>query len=563
MKTLRDRLAPFLDYWKSIPTGSKVVALGVLLVSAALVAGLAYYSQKEPEETLMSDLNAEDMRAITRKLAELSIPFSLGADQKSVTVPVSQTSYARMELAKAGLPGQQEVGLEKFDGSTLGMSSYVQHIQYVRAMQGELVRSIEKLGAVQSARVHISIPPKSTFLEEQELPKGSVVLELKKGQSLSKSEISGIAHLVAGAVEGLKVSQVTIVDSHGQFLHRPEEEGQNAIPTQLLETERTIESDYERRITDLLTPVVGLGKVRAKVTVELDLSHLNRTEETFDPDKSAVKTSLKTEEVSHGSRPNPLGIPGSRSNLPGTELNNATIPTAVANTEKTAQNQSYAVPRKVETVEIPSGAIKRLTAAVIVDGHYTKPTGNNSAETFTPRSEEELRHLQEIVENAIGFDGQRRDSMTMTSLPFMENEFGADHETSSGLMSLQHTPHWLMPLLRQLGGVLAAVFFFLLVIRPLLRQLMEYQPKVAQTMMPKTVEQLETARRNPEILSLAAAATQLNLAESIEKSEQANLKKMILEKMNKEPKKALRIIKDWVDEPQGTGFEPVPLELKS
>ena len=129
-----------------------------------------------------------------------------------------------MELAKDGLPGQDVVGFEKFDGSTLGMSSYVQRIQYVRAVQGELTRSIQRLAAVKSARVHISIPPKKTFLEEEEPPKASVILELRPGQGLAKSEMRGIAHLVASAVEGLKVNQITIVDTKGNFLHRPEDD---------------------------------------------------------------------------------------------------------------------------------------------------------------------------------------------------------------------------------------------------------------------------------------------------------------------------------------------------
>ena len=205
-----------------------------------------------------------------------------------------------MQLAKEGIPGNDVVGFEKFDGSTLGMSTYIQRIQYVRAVQGELTRSIQRLVAVKSARVHISIPPKKTFLEEEDPPKASVVLELKPGQIPSRSEVRGIAHLVASAVEGLKVSQVTIVDTKGNLLQRPDDETIPGVSTALLEMERSIESEYEKRIEDILTPIVGMGKVRAKVTAEIDPSRINTTEESYDADKAVARNVLRNDEVNKG-----------------------------------------------------------------------------------------------------------------------------------------------------------------------------------------------------------------------------------------------------------------------
>ncbi len=191
------------------------------LIAVSVVAGIMVM-KRDPYQTLFSDLQPEDSKAVSKKLSEQNIPYTLSDDATTVTVPGSMVAAARMTLAKEGIPGQDVVGFEKFDGSTLGMSSYVQRIQYIRAMQGELTRSIQRLAAVKHARVHISLPPKKVFLEEEEPPKASVVLELKHGQELSKSEVFGIAHLVASAVEGLKVNQVTIVDTNGKFLHRPE-----------------------------------------------------------------------------------------------------------------------------------------------------------------------------------------------------------------------------------------------------------------------------------------------------------------------------------------------------
>ena len=196
-------------------------------------------------------------------LSEQNIAYRISDDSRSITVAASQVYKARMELAKEGLPGQDVVGFEKFDATTIGMSSYVQKIQYVRAIQGELTRSIQRLASVKAARVHISIPPKKVFMEEEEPPKASVILELQPGMSPSKTEVIGIANLVASAVEGLKVGQVTIVDTKGSFLHRPGDDSASNTSSSFLELQRSIESEYEKRIEEILTPVVGFGKVRA------------------------------------------------------------------------------------------------------------------------------------------------------------------------------------------------------------------------------------------------------------------------------------------------------------
>ena len=183
-------------------------------------------------------------------------------------------------------------------------------------------------------------------------------------------------------MEGLKVSQVTIVDTHGNLLQRPDDETIPGVSTALLEMERSIESEYEKRIEDILTPVIGMGKVRAKVTAEIDPSRINTTEESYDADKAVARNVLRNDEVNQGSRPNPVGIPGSRSNLPGTEVQNPPVPMATTSNEKNMQNTSYAIPRKVMITDKPSGNIKRLTVAVVVDGVYNKTTG--AKEAFSP-----------------------------------------------------------------------------------------------------------------------------------------------------------------------------------
>ena len=514
-----------------------------LVLTAGIVASLIL--NQDPYQLLYGELQPEDSKAVAKKLSEQNIPYRASEDGAEIFVPASRVSAARMELAKAGVPGQDVVGFEKFDATSLGMSSYVQRIQYIRAVQGELTRSIQRLASVKHARVHISIPPKKTFLEEEEPPKASVVLELKNGQQPTKSEVAGIAHLVASAVEGLKVQQVTIVDTKGNFLHKPDDPGNQMVSTALLETERAIESEYEKRILEMLTPVVGLGKVRAKVTAEMDSSRVNTMEETYDPEKAVVKQSLKNDETTTGSRPNPIGIPGSRSNLPGTENNNPPIPMASTSSEKNMQNNAYAIPKKVQTIDKPSGNIKRLTVAVVVDGYYNKGTGPAAQEVFSPRTEEELKRLQEIVANAVGFDIQRRDSITVSSLPFHVVDISpADEVPQTGFSMQDFTNHALR---NGLIGLIIVLFFFV-VVRPLLRWATISDVEKEIQILPTTLAELETARKDEGMLALSRAAAQLEESEPIEKKEEEELRKKILEKIEGSPRKGLRIVQDWLEE---------------
>lgn len=556
---LTKALTTVREWWANLSSKQKM-GLGMALGTLS-VLGIAGYmiAQQDPYQILYADLQAEEARAVAKKLGEEKVPHLLSADQSTVSVPGSFAAKARMELAKAGLPGSSVVGFEKFDSATLGMSSYVQRIQYVRAVQGELTRSIQQLSSVKRARVHISIPPKKTFLEEEEPPKGSVILELKRGQKPSKGEVNGIAHLIASAVEGLKVSNVSIVDTQGNFLHRPETEGSSSgLTTALLENQRTMEAEYERRVEEILSPVVGMGKVRAKVAAEIDSSRVNTTEESFDPDKAAARNIVRNEEVVTGSKPNPIGIPGSRSNLPGAEAVTPPVPMANTSSEKNVQNTSYSIPRKVQVTDKPSGNLKRLTVAVIVDGYYKNEKG---VEQFTPRSDEELRRLQELVANSVGFDEQRRDSITVSCLPFRTTEI-VPEETPVVQVSWWNA----QPLPMRIGMVsLATLIPFSLGMLLFLRKGSAKAEAVASSASataaaaagePKTVAQLQAeaagiaAGLSPAAAQALAEGKPPEEAEPLEKQEEAELRRRIVERLGLTPKKGLAVIEEWLEEPE-------------
>jgi flagellar M-ring protein FliF len=545
---------------------SPTARLGTSVLGGLLVLGIIgakVIGSRDPFQVLYTDLQAEEARGVAKALGEQKINHIMSADNTTVSVPASEVARARMELAKAGLPGSSVVGFEKFDSATLGMSSYVQRIQYVRAVQGELTRSIQQLASVKRARVHISIPPKKTFLEEEEPPKSSVILELRRGQRPSKGEINGIAHLVASAVEGLKVNNVSIVDTQGNFLHRPEDEGSAAgMSSALVENQRNMETEFEKRVEEILTPVVGLGKVRAKVAAEIDPSRVNTTEESFDPEKSAVRNSVSNDEVVTGSKPNPVGIPGSRSNLPGAEAISPAVPMASTSSEKSVKNTSYNVPRKIQITDKPSGNLKRLTVAVIVDGYYTTVNGQ---EQFSPRSDEELKRLQSLVANSVGFDETRRDSITVSCLPFRNTELMPEEAPTPEVSWLSSQP---MPLKIGLAFLAAMIPLALGLLLMLRRRSRRSSLEASLSEFPRTVAEIQA-----ETLAAAgmgagsiqgvggvagalgangalAVGTLGEEAEPLEKLEEIELRRRILERLTSTPKKGLAVLEEWLEEPE-------------
>lgn len=587
---MNELLEKLKNYYLTLSPKKKMALGGIGLAGLIGIMATTVILKHDPQQILYTDLHQEDAKAIAKKLSEQNIVYHVSEDSRTITVAQSQVYKARMELAKEGLPGQDVVGFEKFDSTSIGMSSYVQRIQYVRAIQGELTRSIQRLAAVKTARVHISIPPKKVFMEEDEPPKASVILELKVGMSPTKTEINGIANLVASAVEGLKVNQVTIVDTKGNFLHRPGDDSAPSMTSTFLELQRSIEAEYEKRIEEILTPVVGFGKVRAKVTAEIDPSRTNTTEETYDSEKAVPRQTLKTEEIVTGSRPNPVGIPGSRSNLPGAEAQNPQIPLATSNTEKNTNNTSYAIPKKIQVIDKPSGNIKRLTAAVVVDGYYTKGAAPNSPDVFAPRPEAELKRLQDLVANAVGFDNERRDSITVSSLPFNNIDVTEPQETVKPWYDLRElSQHGIR------NGLIALVvmMFFFMVLRPFLKWTVGAEEKkegdsAVPDMLPKTVSELESAVQSQALPagsdvtelsvfsnenigqgseSMGAQLEEENIAlsstdDSIkgsgssnssdpsmdEKAMEEDLKVKILERLQSSPKKGFRVVQEWLED---------------
>jgi flagellar M-ring protein FliF len=403
-------------------------------------AYLAYHQAHEPYAVLFSQLDQEDAAAIVAKLKEQKTPYVIEGGGSTIEVPESRVGEARLELASAGMPRGGGVGFESFDKMRLGATEFEQHVLYRRALEGELARTISTLGAVQSARVHLVLPEKSVFVSRSDPASSSIVLKLRTGRTLGASEVSGIVHLVAASVPGLTPDHVALVTTDGEMLKKPRsgdgasgaagDEEQGAL-------QRTLESQLEDRARAMLEKVVGMGHVDVRVTAEIDSASVEHTEDHYDP----AKTALRSEETSM-ERTGPAldesvaGVPGAESNLPtgaalplagaalvAAKTGDAGAPKALAATAATkaveplreSHTRNFEVDHVSDKRIVRPGTLKRMTAAVVLDGVTRTVDG---ARTVVPRDKQELERLGALVRSALGANDARGDIVTIDSVPF-------------------------------------------------------------------------------------------------------------------------------------------------
>jgi len=431
-----------------------LVAAGV--GSLVLVLGLAWWVQRPLYRPLFTNLAPEDARAIGDALRAEQVDYRLDDGGRAVLVPADRLYELRLALASRGLPQAGGVGFELFDRQTFGQSEFVQRLNWQRALQGELGRTIAELGGVESARVHLAIPERSLFVSQDRAPSASVVVKLAAGRALARAQVDGIVHLVASSVEGLAPDGVTIVDEGGRLLTAGRRDETTAASDGALDRQRGLESAAEARIESMLGAVVGPGKVVARVAATLDLARTERTEETFDPDK----TVLRETHTSREGGPSGRGAAGrgDAGGAPGTERRDET--------------QTYEISKTVSRTVAPLGAVKQLSVAVLIDGTYRDENGTR---TFVPRSDTELEKLRALVATAVGFDEARGDRIEITSAPF---QTPAAEEGMAGGGLLARVVDWAPALAGRLFGVALLAVVLLVGVRPLVQALGAAGPRV-------------------------------------------------------------------------------------
>jgi len=468
---LRQFLTQLQANFRVLPLSRKVgviiVALGTLLGIVLLIV----WTNRIDYQPLYFNLSPEDAGMVVEELKEQKIPYRLSANGRTVMVPSGRIYDLRLDLASRGIPSGGGVGFEIFDKTDLGTTEFVQKLNYQRALQGELARTINQFAEVEQARVHITLPEKTLFLEDEQKPTASVVVKLLRKGSLQEKQVQGIVHLVAGSVEGLEPENVTVVDIDGSVLSAGASESSQlaGLTNTQQEFQREVEEGLEKRVQTMLEKVVGKGKAIVRVTASLDLKQEEKTEEIFDPDSAVIRSEQRTEEQSKGSSPVAMGTPGVAANLP--EVGEGGIPSvSSSDVRKSNETMNYEINKVVRRTVEPIGAIKSLSVAVLLDGTYEVTKGDDGKEeyTYVPRTDEEMKKYENIVMKAVGYSAERGDQIEVTNIPFETVRLSEEEKKAMERESLLGTIWKAVP---PLATLLLVTLLIILVLRPLVKWL--------------------------------------------------------------------------------------------
>jgi len=392
-----------------------------LVVAAIVVAGglwsLARWNQERDFRPLYTALAPEDAGAVVARLRESGVAYRVSDGGASVLVPSTLVAETRLGMAASGLPRSGRIGFELFDQSNFGTTDFAEQVNYHRALEGELERSAMALSELARARVHITLAKDSVFLESQRPAKASVLVELRPGADLSGQNVLAIQHLVSSAVEGLEPKAVSILDMRGNLLSRPRSNGNLDLdePSDaIIDFRQSIERDLLTKIGSTLEPLLGPDGFRASVSVECDFRSGEQSEEFFDPSRSVMTRSERTEDF--GGAGDASGVPGTASNLPRP----TSRPGSAPNSHTTrSENITFQTSRTVTRTSLPQGELQRISAALLVD-HSVRWEGEgvDARRIVEPPSEEQLRSIRELVSGAIGLNPERGDQLIVETLPF-------------------------------------------------------------------------------------------------------------------------------------------------
>ena len=405
------------------PAAKRALPTALALV-VTFVGILLFISFREPAKTtLFSSLSESDKSKVVESLRQNGINVSLDSATGEVLVPSTDYYQSKMLLAAEGLPESLPSGYDNLDNLPMGTSRSVEAVKIRQSLESELARSINEISGILGARVHLAIPEKSVFVRERGKPTASVFAKLGAGRSLGESQIRAIVHLVSSSVPNLPSENVTVVDQHGNLLSKPSDDINSAMSNRQLEYTMKLEQVYRQRVISLLTPILGAGNITAQVSVDVDFTTQNITEEVVDPEGSAIRSEQATQDTT--SEPEAKGVPGAVANTPPLAAELATDSPVTAQTQSKIKSQSsssiknYEVSKRVSTTTNPTGTIKRIVAAILIrDKFVVNELGERVLQKI---SDEEKSNLEALVRDAIGFRDNRGDSITISSGEFIED----------------------------------------------------------------------------------------------------------------------------------------------
>lgn len=523
----------------------------MVAVAVTLIGFFAFVIMRmsAPQMTMLfSDLSLEDSSAIIKDLERQAIPFELRNDGTMVLVPRDRVARLRMKLAEGGLPKGGGVGYEIFDRSdTLGATSFVQNVNHLRALEGELARTIRAIERIQMARVHLVLPERALFSRDRPEPSASIVLRVRG--MLEPQQVRAIRHLVASAVNGLKPERVSVIDEMGRLLA----DGARSDNTMGLTADER-QTAYERRLREqvdtIVTSVVGPGRARVQLTAEFDFNRVTQTSERFDPEGRVLRSSQTREESSGSANGQDQVSVGNE--LPGGQRGAENQQQPREQSRKTEEVVNYEISRSTKTEVTEGGRVNRISVAVLVDGNYTR--GANGEAAYQPREKEELDRISALVRTAIGFDQRRGDQVEVVNLRFAETPATPITEPSGWLSFLAFTKadvmHWVELLVMALLGLI--VLFT--VVRPLVRRVIApegagQQAAIAAAIAGGDVQTAIAAGASPEEIKAVPnqTAKMIDIAQ-VQGQVHAQSVQRVGELVDRNPTETVSIIRTWLHE---------------
>jgi flagellar M-ring protein FliF len=540
-------LQGLVDFLKGLGA-SRLMAM--VAVTVALIGFFAFVIMRvtTPQmTTLFTDLSMEDSSSIIKDLERQGIPFELRNEGSIIMVPKDKVTRLRMKLAEGGLPKGGGVGYEIFDKSdALGTTSFVQNVNHLRALEGELARTIRAIDRIQAARVHLVLPERPLFSRETPEPSASIVVRVRG--TLDAAQIRAIRHLVASAVNGLKPQRVSIVDETGQLLA----DGSSSDIEQAVGDERRLafEKRLRKQVEDIVSSVVGQGRARVELSADFDYNKITQTSDRFDPEGRVLRSTQTREESNVSADTN--GQVTVNNELPGNQQNNTGLPVR-DQSKKSEETNNYEISRTTKTEVTEAGRVNRISVAVLVDGMYSK---NDKGEmVYQDRGKEQLDRISALVRSAIGFDQKRGDQVEVVNLRFAEAPAVAPINEPTGLLGLlQFTKDDVMYIIELGVMMLLGLVVLFMVIRPLVKRILatEEIAALAGAAVPALPEPLQGAGGGAQAIAGPNATAHLIDVAQVQGQVHAQSVHRVGELADRNPNETAAIVRQWLTEPEAT-----------
>jgi flagellar M-ring protein FliF len=540
-------LGGFLDFLKNLGAPRLVAMLAVTLTLIGFFGFVAMRVSDHGLVPVFADLTMQDASAVIKELETLNIPYETSRDGSTILVPNESVASVRMKLAEQGLPTGGGVGWEIFDkGDGLSSTSFLQNVNRMRALEGELGRSIRSLDRVAAARVHLVIPERPLFAKDAPKPTASIVLRVSG--DLGQGQVRAIVHLVASAVQGLDPAAISIVDETGRLLADGASMDKDGLPSGAQERETGFESRLKSQVQGIVERIVGAGRARAEVNATFDYSKVTNTSDTFDPESRVVR-STQTREEQNDSTDGP-GTVSVSTQLPNQQGSNPADPGATSRdkSSKADETINYEISRQTRTEVLETGRLKKVSVAVLVDGIYANdPAGSV---TYSPRTQEELDRIASLVRSAIGFDQTRGDQIEVVNLRFAEPPGVRPIDDAAGFASLGITKEDLMQLIETVVLGIVSLLVLLLVVRPLVRRVLapDGRPVQQQLAAPSLSPSSPLEAAQPVLGAPDPTARMIELSQVNGKVHAQSLQK-VGELAERNPAETVSIIRQWLAEP--------------